>query len=234
MPPRPQRAVQVRDLIPLEDSRYSVGSLVRRWLWGFFRRSRFGQADGYSEFEADGTLTFVGNATVWDDLRTPVTQVRVPAAKAPTWVAAYGTQVLAFSDQAVEGNEEEVYIAYQIPHSYLEGSDIYPHVHWAPETDDDAVGRWGLEYTWTNIDGAIGASATIHVNQAINGGADDHLYTGFAAIDGTGMTISSVFLCRLFRNSSDAADTFDDDMRLLEVDIHYQQDTVGSRQEMIK
>jgi len=32
--------------------------------------------DNYSEFETDGTLEFNGDATVWDDLRVPVTSTK--------------------------------------------------------------------------------------------------------------------------------------------------------------
>ena len=32
--------------------------------------------DDYSEFETDGTLEFHGDATVWDDLRVPVTSAK--------------------------------------------------------------------------------------------------------------------------------------------------------------
>lgn len=198
--------------------------------------SRFGEdTTNYSEFELDGTLEFNGTATVFDDLRTPVNAVRVPGSKAPTWTAYNGTQLLGFGYQAVEGNEEEIYFTIQLTHAYKEGSDIVPHVHWVPNedtTDDPEVVRWGLEYEWQNIDGTFAGSTTIHAEESMTDRANDHIKTLFPAIDGTGKTISSMLTCRLFRNSSSVNDTYDSGTALalfMEIDFHFEKDTVGSR-----
>lgn len=194
-----------------------------------------GGTTNYSAFEPDGTLEFNGAATVFDDLRTPVSQLRVPGSKAPTWTTYNGTQLLGFSYQAVEGNEEEVYLVVQIPHSYKEGSNIVPHIHWIPNedtTDDPEVVRWGLECEWKNIDGTFSGTTTIHAEESMTDRADDHIKTAFSAIDGTGKTISSMLTCRLFRNSSSPNDTYDSGTALallLEIDFHFEIDTVGSR-----
>jgi len=169
----------------------------------------------------------------WEDHRTPVNAVRVPAAKAPTWTAYGGGYILTFSDDAAP-NEEEVYFTVQLPHSYKIGSDLYPHVHWVPEDGTAGVARWGLEYTWTNIDAAVGGTTTIYVNDT-NLGADVHHLASFSAITGTGKEISSMLICRLFRNSDDAADTLNGKwIGFLEFDIHYKRDAHGSSQELIK
>ena len=184
----------------------------------------------YTAFEDDGTIEFNGDATVWDDLRVPVTSVRVPGSKAPTWTSYSAGQLLAFDYQAVAGNEEEVYFVAQLPHSYKEGTNITPHVHWIPDTDEATL-RWGLEYEWVNVNGSFSATTTIYVDQAV--GVDDsdkQFKTIFSAIDGTGKTISSMLVCRLFRNSSHANDTAETiDALLIEIDFHFEMDTVGSR-----
>lgn len=222
------------DLVPAYDNMYRVGLTARRWMQGFFRGLFVGDGTNESVFETDGTLRFDGDAIVWEDIRVPISAVRLGPAGNPNPELLYGGLVLGFEYQANVVNEERVYFVAQIPHSYKEGTNITPHVHWAPETDDDATARWALTYTWTNIGDTVGAPATIYVNQAINGNADDHLLTEFAQLDGTGKSISSILVCTLTRNSSDAADTFDDDAYLMEFDFHYQMDTVGSRQELLK
>jgi hypothetical protein len=60
---------------------------------------RFGGLSNYSEFEADGTLKFAGSATVWDDIRVPVTATRVGATQVPdfTQVADDGAVALVFT-----------------------------------------------------------------------------------------------------------------------------------------
>jgi hypothetical protein len=69
--------------------------------------------------------------------------------------------------------------------------------------------------------------------------AATHYITEFAAITPTASQdgLSSILTCRLFRNSSNAADTYDiaaNKCGLLYVDIHYQTDTLGSVGEYVK
>lgn len=198
---------------------------------------QIGASANHTKVEADGTILFVGDATVWEDVLVTVNQVRVPAANDPAWTAYSAGQLLGFSYQAVEGNEEEVYFVVQIPHAYKEGSNVVPHVHWVGNenaTDASEVVRWGLEYEWINQDGSFSATTTIHVDQAIEDDeGDKHFRTDFAEIDGTGKTISSVLVCRLFRNSSHENDTYDSGTALallIDIDFHYERDTEGSRQ----
>jgi hypothetical protein len=54
--------------------------------------------------------------------------------------------------------------------------------------------------------------------------------SNFTAIANGSHTISSMLVCRIFRNATDATDdTYDDDAGLLEIDFHYEADMVGSR-----
>jgi len=172
--------------------------------------------------------------TVWDDLRVPVNSVFVPGSKSPTWTAYSAGQLLGFSNQAVEGNEEEVYFTMQLPHTYKEGSDIKIHVHWL--VDNGTVGqdcRWGLEYEWVNIDGSFSSTSTAYVDANLDAN-DRHMVDAIATITGTGKEISSMLICRLFRNSSHANDTLTTDALLMEIDAHFEIDTMGSRQETSK
>jgi len=174
-----------------------------------------------------------GEDVVWDDLRFPVSNVRITGTNPASWEVFNGFQVLGFEAQAV--NDEQIYFLAQLPHSYKHGSNIKFHVHWSPETDDNATVRWGLEYVWANINDSLSASSTTvykDVNIENNGG--DHLITTIAEIDGSNKTLSSMLLCRLFRNSSHANDNFDDIAYLFEADFHFQIDQLGSRQEFIK
>ena len=174
-----------------------------------------------------------GNDVVWDDLRFPVTNIRITGTNPASWETFNGFQVLGFEYQAV--NDEQVYFIAQLPHGYKHGSNIRFHVHWTPQTDDSATVRWGFEYIWANKDDSLsGSSTTVYKDVAINGNAGDHLITDIIEIDGTDKTLSSMLLCRLFRNSSHGNDDFDDIAYLLEADFHYQSDQVGSRQEYIK
>jgi hypothetical protein len=55
-----------------------------------------------------------------------------------------------------------------------------------------------------------------------------------AGINGTGKKISSILICRIWRNSSNSNDTYNADAGLLFLDFHIQVDGYGSHQEYIK
>ena len=185
--------------------------------------------NNYFETEKDGTAVFHGNATVWDDLRVPVTSAK-PGNVLPefgAFLAAGGLKTWLFDGG---GRAEEIHFTVQLPHGYKVGTDLTPHVHWTPT--DTGVGnvRWSLEYTWIDIDGTFGASTTIHTVDAASTTAWEHLRIDFATIDGSAITgISSMLVCRLFRDSADVLDTYASDAALLEIDFHYEMDTFGSR-----
>lgn len=190
--------------------------------------SRLGGAANYVEVEADGTIHLLGDATGWDDLRVPATSVVVGAA--PPDLGAFGPsgglKVYLFD----KATDQEVHLAVQLPHAWEEASNITPHVHWAPVDTNTGTVRWGLEYAWANIDGTFGAPAIIYAEDAGDGTAWKHQVKDFAALDATGKTISSMIVCRLFRDSGHANDTYDNDAALLECDFHYEIDTpAGSR-----
>jgi hypothetical protein len=171
----------------------------------------------------------------WTDLFVPVNAVKVPAAQAPTWTAYKGTRVLAFSDQSVAGNEERVYFSIQLPHGYKEGSDISPHVHWVGENNAAENVVWQLSHSWANIHGVFPTETLLTVEAANSTTPDYHNMSEFPDIGGTGKTLSSMLLCELRRNSSNVLDTFaGKDAYLLEFDVHFQMDTLGSQQEFTK
>jgi hypothetical protein len=204
---------------------------------GSFGTLKAGDVAGghYTEVEAGGTVKFNGDATVWEDLRVPGLATRVGAV-APGFDAFLGAGGLyAYTFDGSGARVEEVHFVIQIPHSYKEGSNIYPHVHWTPTTADAGNVVWQLEYTWANISGTFPAVATIASTAAAAGGtAWVHKMSVFAAISGADKTISSMLVCRLFRDGGHASDTYAHDVSLLEFDIHYESDTVGSRTETAK
>lgn len=170
------------------------------------------------------------NNPVFDDLHIPVTSVKVPAAKAPSWVDFKGTQVLGFGDQAVEANEEIVYFTVQLPHTWKEGSDLGAHVHWCVESAVTADVIWKLSYSWANIYGLFPSETVTTITGSSEGGEAKHIISLLPTLDGSNKTLSSMLLCCLSRNSSEAGDTLTDvDALLLEVDFHYQIHRFGSR-----
>jgi hypothetical protein len=218
------------------------------------------QTDGILGCEAgDLILTLPANKTlelsqvVWDDLRVPLERGQIAGGNTPTWTqfkdngaASVGVFAYSFADQAVAGNEEEVFFSAHMPHTYKQGTDLKFHVHWSPAVSGglNEFVKWGLEYTWVNIDGTFGNTA-IATSDASSGAtattsgdttltADKHYLTEIATITGTSKNIGSMLICRIFRNSSDATDDLAQAAFAFEADFHFQVDTLGSRQEYVK
>lgn len=193
----------------------------------------------------------------WDDLRTPATSAH-RGARTPTWAVWLdkgGLQRGVWLDwfATAPGNEEEVFFNIQMPHSWHEGTGIYPHVHWTPSDNSDNPNecvKWGLEYTWANIDAVfpipslIYTDATDDSTATTDGGqlvANTHYVSrftlpgnGFPPLDGAGKLMSSVLVCRLFRNTADGSDDYGYDAGLLEFDMHYEVDGHGSDERYVK
>lgn len=187
------------------------------------------------KFKGANDRTIELDPPVWDDLRTPVNSFKIPTLNPPSWTAFKGGQVLAFSDQAILGNENYAYFNIQISHKYKEGEDVELHAHWVGEDATAGNVYWRLTYSWANQNEAFPSPTTVYVESANGHAVDTHNYADFGVLDGDDKEISSMLVCSISRHSSNVLDTFTSkDAYLLEVDIHYPIDTIGSRQEVIK
>jgi hypothetical protein len=169
----------------------------------------------------------------WDDIRTPGTSVR-NGTSAPALATFAGSGSLYIPVFSGTGPTEEVYFSIQMPHTWKEGTAVYPHVHWSPVTSGAGNVKWNLEYTLANVNETFPSTTTLSLIQATSGTAWKHQVQGFGAVDMTGKKISCMFHCRLYRNSGDAQDTYTGNAAFLEFDFHYQIDAVGSEQQFVK
>ena len=127
----------------------------------------------------------------------------------------------------------------QFPHSYKVGTDIYAHVHWTPgangNEENGALVGWKLDYTWANIGSNFGALASVDLSDACDGIDWKHQITPDVIIDGHTVSkgISSMLICNIKRTDTGGDDTWSGTASgalplLLEIDFHYQQDSIGS------
>lgn len=201
-----------------------------------------GDTDGtdYTEFESDGTLKFNGAATVWKD-------INLGAARLSLFGLLTGPDYDEFKDSA--GNDvgvetyafaigEEISGVFEMQHDYKEGSDFTFHIHWqgitAPGGGTDNV-KWELEYTISRDGQALQSATTITAESAITA-QYQFVRTDFTAITGStaghgggNVQIGDQFMFRLERIAA-SADDYAGDALLATVGIHYEIDTVGSRQ----
>jgi hypothetical protein len=115
-------------------------------------------------------------------------------------------------------------------------------MHWIATTASSVAGhqvRWGIEYSWTNIGSTIPAPSTVYASTSFPNeqiAVNKHYITSFDPITpSTNQNgLSSMMMCRIFRDCTVAEDTFTHGTFLLEFDIHYRMNMVGSRQELVK
>jgi hypothetical protein len=195
--------------------------------------------------EADGTLRVDGSATTWDDLRVPLSSANKKNSTAVTRGIPYSANETVGTPQIdwfAPTNTDEMYFVAQLPHSWKEGTTIYPHIHWIPSENGAAgptVPRWGLEYAWLNIGDTFSSYTTIYgtttsTSEVLVLNKQYLTPLGSGGIDGLGKRISSMLICRIFRDGDNAADNFAGYAGALEVDFHYEVNTMGSREVFVK
>lgn len=197
-----------------------------------------GGTTNYTEVEADGTIEFHGTATVWNDANVGGMTLTVPVANQPdevnfldeaggdTGITTWGYAVGEKSSGAIE-----------IPHDYKEGSDIYFHIHWqgiAAPSGTDYV-KWQLIYTVAAANGeeTLDAATTITVETAFDTQYEFKLSSSDPAITGTNFQMGDQFLFALERVAA-IGDAYLGDALIATVGLHYECDTVGSRQMLTK
>ncbi len=194
-----------------------------------------GDSTNHTAFEADGTIEFNGTATVFKDINIGAATLSGPIGLQPdivnyldengadTGIATLGLDVgEGFSGQ------------FEMQHDYKEGSDIVFHIHWqgiAAPTGTDKV-QFQLSYT-------VGKNGeTLDVPTVITIETDfdtqyEFIRSDFVTITGTTFNIEDQFIFTVERIAA-SADEYGGDALTATVGIHYEVDTVGSRQILIK
>ena len=182
------------------------------------------------------TERWENDANPWEDLRVPAQNTKLNPTKSEPNFEEFTDGLFVYKFDTSNADDESIHFVAQMPHAYKEGSDIRPHLHWAPDNTNTGNVVWQFEYIISNISGTFPSSAvSSEITVAADGTALKHQVDSFATIDGTGLTISHMLICRLTRMSgSDANDTFTGNACFLEFDFHYQKDTMGSRNELSK
>ncbi len=129
------------------------------------------------------------------------------------------------------GELTEAHSAWHIDHDYAMGTKLYLHIHWSTKVANMGTVRWGFEYTVAkgHQQQAFPATTTVYVEQPATGTPYLH-YVGEVseanAIDGLALGVEpdTVVLVRVFRDGAHVNDTFDADVFVSFLDMHYQAD----------
>lgn len=173
----------------------------------------------------------------YDDELVPLLAARPNIAAAPGLVqmvdngaGSVGVYSLAFDKTTAES----MFFSIQIPHKWKEGTELCPHIHWAPSDTDTGGVVWGLEYSIATHGAVFPASTIDTVGQVANGNALEHQIAEFAHIVMTGNKISTLMQGRIFRDAGDGSDTYDADAFGINFDLHIAIDDRGSQEEWVK
>lgn len=193
---------------------------------------QFGNVTGgnYSEFETDGTLELHGNATTWEDLSAPLNTERQGAGGKPDYDFTNLGLLFPQNDDA-----EIAYLIIQMQHQKLLESDIKLHVHYIQSVA--AQPTFKIDYRWYNNSSTVpGSWTTISSADGSKGlfswssGSILQIATFPTVSALTGETVSSNIDIKLYRDDNDVTG----DVLAKYVDLHYQVDSFGSREEFSK
>ena len=122
---------------------------------------------------------------------------------------------------------EAIYITVQLPHSWKEGTTIFPHVHVRQSANQQAVFK--VDYLWYNTGDTI---PTVWETYTMNeyaipyvSGSIAQIVKGANGIVATGKEISSILKIKLYRDDN----VYVGDMLSDQFDIHIEIDAFGSR-----
>lgn len=202
-------------------------------------------------------------ATVWDDVLVTANAVRVNGTQGtepPTYAkfiynSTRGTDysgLFAYSFPYSANSWQDANITVQLPHRYKEGSTIYPHVHCSLQSAATGTMLLEAEYIWSNVNEAKATTTTISTwNLAVTTASlvSDNFIISLPSISGivkANATISSILDIRFSRIVKNAAwtypvltgglvnDNWNGTLWLRSFDVHFEIDSLGSKEELIK
>ncbi len=193
---------------------------------------RFGNIPegNYSEFAEDGSLKFVGNATVYKDLVFPLVQKNTGVGN-PNFNTFIGN--LVKPQFAV--NDAIQLEASEFIHEWLEASTIEIHLHWTnmSNVNTDRYAKWEIEISYvTKSDGTAQwinpIVASIETKIPANTPALTEFYSSVTTIVPTGGKIGGQILMRLKRIASTGTAP-ETNPFATQVGAHIKCDMLGSR-----
>jgi len=161
--------------------------------------------------------------TTWEDLRFPATTVRQGANFKPDF--DYTNVGLAFDDSS----DETIYVNCQLPHNWNKGV-LKPHVHWI-KNQNEAV-AWKLEWRW-QLNGGVQVTdwSSDYLDVELYDYAQNRIMisNGVTITPPEGVMKSDILQMKLSRDVSE--DAYSGDAVLIEFDVHYQLETLGTSDE---
>lgn len=170
-------------------------------------------------------VSTIGGVEVKSYTGDPATAATAVVGLISETVISHGVFAYYFDGSIVQ----ELFFTAQLPHSWAEGTEIEPHVHYYRPDSDTGTVVWGLEFTWCNMNEVYQDTRVIYAHdKGIAVSPNTQIYASFGMVDGKGRKISSMMVCRIFRAADDPRDTYEHEVGLLEIDFHILNSSLGS------
>ena len=204
-----------------------------------FNTLKVGNSPNYTYIGSDGTFRLTGSASTFDDLRIDGLSARIGVV-APTDETGFRGDSNFYARNFVNNQADEIQFQVQLPHDWLVGSTLSPHVHFSPwitGTADVQAAQFVLEYYWSNINDTFPASPSQYTMSLTWTGSSQwkHMIAEHLTddLDASGYRMSSILKCRLYRDNT-VDNNLAGKVTFLYFDIHYERDGLGSHQEYVK
>jgi len=202
--------------------------------------SSFGNegSGNYAEFEADGTLQFYGDASVFRDEFGDITKLKLQG----SGITESATENTMGFDTGCAYASDYLWANFQFNHDRKLGAPVFPHIHWFQT--ENTTPNFLVLYRW-QLNGKAKTTAwslhkmTTSAFTYVSGTLNQISY-------GTGLTppsddnVSTLLQVRITRDKTNASgaftgsDTYTASAATTSFDIHIELDSVGSRTEYSK
>lgn len=188
----------------------------------------------YTDIEADGSLSYKGDATIWDDLVGSLIASRLTSTSGKLNYNYDENTITMQSGGAPTNINDRLIFNHQKPHAAKTSSTFNLHIHWEQVSTNIII--WQIDYriqhndqlktiAWTTVT----ANTTDDNVFSYPGSGTFNQITRLVDIDWSTAALSSTLQFRLTR-----IDVTTGDIEATFVDGHVEYDSDGSRQEFIK
>lgn len=194
-----------------------------------------GGTTDYTQVEADGTLVFNGDATVWNDIQFPLSGAKVPASNAPTW-ETFTTNTKEYSFSVGDYIDTQANEAF---HGWKLGTTGHVHMHITTKAaNSTGSNRFAKFQIWVSYcdTGETWQETNFTAELTIPDGtaALEMFYLDMGDLTLTNYVMEAELKLRVKRIAATGGTEYVENIFITEAGIHIESDTVGSRQETIK
>ena len=129
---------------------------------------------------------------------------------------------------------EQAFFTLHLLHDIRPESTPTFHIHWTHNNGTPSGDvKWSVDYTFARGYGvdAFGATSTLTTTQTAGAQYTHHITPDDdMPVTLTNLEPDMLLICRIYRDPTDAADTFADDAFLIQIDMHYEMWQIASKE----